>query len=80
MVGDHLETLCARGGRPQVQPGEGQAGRAQVDMAVDESRRDETAVEIFDLGARKLAATDVIAAQPCDDVVAHRQGGGVGVG
>ena len=34
----------------------------------------------IDVGARELAAADVVAAQPRDDIVAHRHGGGVGVG
>ena len=51
-----------------------------MDVAVHESRRHEAAVQILDVGTRELAAADVVAAQPRDDITAHRHGGGVGVG
>ncbi len=80
IVGDHLNALGARGGRTQIQPAEGQTGRAQVDVAVDESRRHKGAVEILHLGVRELTAANVVATQPGHDVAAHRHGCGVGVG
>ena len=49
-------------------------------MAVDESRRDETAAEIDDIGTGELAPADIVAAQPRHDAVADRHGGGVGMG
>ena len=79
VIGDHLEALRARARRAQVQPAERQAGRGHVDMAVHESRRHEAAVQVLDVGARELAATDVVAAQPRNDVTADGHGGGVGV-
>ena len=80
VVRDQLQAVRARGGGAQVQPAERQAGRAQVDMTVHESRRDEATVEVHHLGARELAAAHLIAAQPGNETVAHRHGGGVGVG
>ena len=50
-----------------------------MDVAVHESRRDEAAVEVHHLGAGELTAAHLIAAQPGNETVAHRHGGGVGV-
>ncbi len=69
-----------RGRRAQIQPGEGQPGGGEVDVAVDERGRDEGAVEVDDLRVGKLAAPHVVAAEPRDDAVAHRQCGRVGHG
>ncbi len=80
VVGHQLDALCARAGRAQIQPTEGQAGRAEVDVAVDESRRHKPTAKILDLGIGEVTAADVIAAQPGDDVAADRHSGGVGVG
>ena len=74
------QAVPQRGGRSQIQPGERQAGRGEVDVAVDECRRDEAAVEIDDLGVGELGAADVVAAEPRDDAVAHGHRGGVGHG
>ena len=61
-------------------PAERQAGGGDMDVAVDERRRDETAVEIDDLGVGKHAAADVVAAQPRHDAVADGHRGRVGLG
>ena len=79
VVGDQLQAVRARCRRPQVETGERQPGRGEVDVAVDESRRDEAAVEIDDVGAGELVAPDVVAAQPHHGAVAHRHRGGVGM-
>ena len=80
VVGEESQAVPQRGGLPQVQPGQGQPGRGEVDVAVDEGRCDEGTVEIDDRRVGKLSAPDVVAAEPCDDAVAHRHGGGVGHG
>ena len=80
VVGDELQAVPQRGGGSQVEPGERQAGGGEVDVAVDEGRCDEAAVEIDDLGVGKLGAADVVAAEPRDDAVAHGHRGGVGHG
>ena len=51
-----------------------------MDMAVDERRRDERAIQVDDLGVAELSASDVVAAQPRDNTVADGHRGGVGVG
>ena len=80
IVGDQLQAMPARRRSPQVETGHRQPGRGEVDMAVDETRRDETTVEIDDVGTGELASTDIVAAQPHHDAVADRHRGGVGMG
>ncbi len=51
-----------------------------MDVAVHEPRRHESAVEILHVSVWELVAADVVAAQPGDDIAAHRHRGGFGVG
>ena len=80
IVGDHLHALRPRGGPPQVQAAQREAGRRHMDVAIHESRGYETTLEVHHLGVGKLPAADVIAAQPRDDLTAHRHSGRVGMG
>ena len=54
VVLDESEAVPQRGGRPQVQPGERQAGRGEMHMTVDEGGRDEAAFEVDDVRVGKL--------------------------
>ena len=80
VVGDQLQAVRSRCRRPQVETGEGQPGRGEVDVAVDEGRRDEATVEIDDVCAGELVSGNVVAAQPHHRTVTHRHRRGVGMG
>ena len=80
IVGDQLQAVRARCRRPQIETGKRQPGRGEVDVAVDETRRDEAAVQIDDVGTGELASADVVAAQPDHDTVADCHRGGVRMG
>ena len=62
MLGDQAKAMLLGRGRSQVQSGDQQAGGGQVDVTVDERRRDEGPVEVDDLGVTELAAAHVVAA------------------
>ena len=64
VLGQQSEQVCQGSRRPQVEPDDGQPGCGEVDVAVHEGRGDERALEIDQPGVRKLAASDVVGAQP----------------
>ena len=69
VVGDESQQVRHRGGAAQIQTDHGQPGRGDVDVAVDECRSDEAAVEIDDVGVGELRAPDVVGAEPHHDPV-----------
>ena len=79
VVGDELQAMALRRRSPQIQPGQRQTGGGEMNVAVDETRRDEAAVEIDHLSIGKLAAADVVATQPCHYSVAERHRGRIGM-
>ncbi|SHV53363.1 Uncharacterised protein [Mycobacteroides abscessus subsp. abscessus] len=46
-----------------------------MDMGIDKRGRDEGTFQVHDLGIRKLGPTEVVLADPADDIAGHRHGG-----
>ena len=76
---DQSQAVLRAFGGAEVQPGQAQTGGSQVNVAVDESRSDERAVEVDDLRAGELRSPHGVAAQPGHYAIANGHGGGIRV-
>jgi hypothetical protein len=72
VVADEPKAVAQGGGFAEVEAGQREAGRGDVDVAVDECRRHETTVEVNKFCARKLLVANIIRADPGDDAIGNR--------